>query len=131
MDTSGLYAISCETDEKHHLGERLLKQLISDRENEFFTTNYVLLECLSLIQRRIGINIAETFGEYVNENLTLLWINEERHQSAWRLWKKRKKADLSLVDCASFLVMKEFGIENAFAFDEHFAEEGFVLLTEK
>ena len=38
----------------------------------------------------------------------------------------RKK--LSLVDCSSFLVMREVGVREAFCFDRHFREQGFHVL---
>jgi len=33
---------------------------------------------------------------------------------------------LNLVDCASFSVMRQASAQLAFAFDQHFAEEGFL-----
>jgi predicted nucleic acid-binding protein len=35
---------------------------------------------------------------------------------------------LSLVDCASFEVMRLHGIRKAFAFDKHFREQGYELI---
>ena len=35
------------------------------------------------------------------------------------------RRDLSLVDCASFEVMRRSGIRTAFAFDPHFGEFGY------
>ncbi|MDP2857839.1 MAG: VapC toxin family PIN domain ribonuclease, partial [Bacillota bacterium] len=35
------------------------------------------------------------------------------------------RRNLSLVDCVSFDVMRRLGMEKAFAFDAHFAEQGF------
>jgi len=51
-------------------------------------------------------------------------------RSEWTLWLheaapgsllKRRRAGISLVDAASFLVMRTNGIEEAFAFDPHSA----------
>ncbi len=36
--------------------------------------------------------------------------------------------DLSLVDCCSFESMRRRGIRTAFAYDAHFAQQGFELL---
>jgi len=41
--------------------------------------------------------------------------------------EERNRRGLSLVDCASFVVMRRYGIEEAFAFDEDFEKEGFRL----
>lgn len=32
---------------------------------------------------------------------------------------------LSLIDCASFVLMRRHGIQRAFTFDRHFTEQGF------
>jgi uncharacterized protein len=36
---------------------------------------------------------------------------------------------LSLVDCVSFAAMHQFGLSAVFAFDNHFAEQGFTILA--
>jgi predicted nucleic acid-binding protein len=35
------------------------------------------------------------------------------------------KRNLSLVDCVSFEIMRALGIKTVFAFDPHFAEQGY------
>ena len=42
------------------------------------------------------------------------------------LTAQRKK--LSIVDCASFLIMREQGVSEAFTFDKHFGEQGFTVV---
>jgi len=44
---------------------------------------------------------------------------------AWRLWEDRPDKDWSLVDCASFVVMRELGISEALTTDRHFEQAGF------
>jgi len=39
--------------------------------------------------------------------------------------QKYKDKEYSLTDCISFSVMKNIGINTAFAFDKHFAQAGF------
>lgn len=39
--------------------------------------------------------------------------------------QQRKKRKLSLVDCVSFLTMRRRGIDEAFAYDPDFEDEGF------
>ena len=41
---------------------------------------------------------------------------------------KQEYRQLSLVDCTSFVVMRQIGIDDVFAFDRHFAEQGFTVL---
>ena len=55
------------------------------------------------------------------------WIASEDHREAMRLLANRRKRNLSLVDCASFVVMQSYRVKEALAFDGDFAEEGFSL----
>jgi predicted nucleic acid-binding protein len=38
---------------------------------------------------------------------------------------RSKSKTLSLVDCTSFVVMRQLGLNTAFAFDKHFQLQGF------
>lgn len=50
------------------------------------------------------------------------------HQRALATLLGAGRREVSLVDWVSFLLMRELGIRHAFAFDRHFAEQGFVVL---
>lgn len=54
-----------------------------------------------------------------------LWITESQHDVAVQIALTADRRKLSVVDCASFLVMREQGIAEAFTFDRHFGEQGF------
>ncbi|MCU0722568.1 MAG: VapC toxin family PIN domain ribonuclease, partial [Planctomycetes bacterium] len=53
------------------------------------------------------------------------WVSPEDHAAAVSAWLAARRKDLSLVDCASFEVMRRLGLRRAFAFDRHFEQEGF------
>jgi uncharacterized protein len=40
-----------------------------------------------------------------------------------------RSRSLSLVDCVSFVVMRQMGLDTAFVFDRHFRNQGFHCLT--
>jgi predicted nucleic acid-binding protein len=42
----------------------------------------------------------------------------------WQYFQQHQDKDYSLTDCISFVVMKRFSIETAFAFDQHFVQAG-------
>lgn len=127
LDTSAFYALSSSSDQDHARAKESLRRLIEGNA-EFVSTNYILLECVSLLQRREGLDIAKRFVGRVTETVSILWINDAQHNRAWDYWNRAWKRDLSLVDCASFIVMKEEGIKEAFAFDKQFEEAGFRLV---
>lgn len=62
--------------------------------------------------------------------LRVHWIVESQHRMAVQMVLAADRKKLSVVDCASFLVMRELGIRDAFAFDRHFSEQGFRTLPE-
>jgi predicted nucleic acid-binding protein len=45
-----------------------------------------------------------------------------------QLFQSRPDKDWGLIDCISFLVMQECGLEEALTSDEHFEQAGFVAL---
>ena len=47
---------------------------------------------------------------------------------AWTLYKSRLDKAWSLVDCSSFVVMQQLGIQKALTTDQHFEQAGFIRL---
>jgi predicted nucleic acid-binding protein len=50
-------------------------------------------------------------------------------RKALQLYKDYKDKEWSLVDCISFIVMKEVKVDHALAFDKHFTQAGFQIIT--
>jgi predicted nucleic acid-binding protein len=57
--------------------------------------------------------------------LEIEWIDAAAHERIVQSLLTAHNRQLSLVDCASFDVMRRRGIKAAFAFDRHFGEQGF------
>lgn len=57
--------------------------------------------------------------------MDIVWIDEDIHARAVAAMLAAGRRKLSLVDCASFEVMRSAGIRSAFTLDRHFAEQGF------
>jgi predicted nucleic acid-binding protein len=53
------------------------------------------------------------------------WVDEATHDLAIAMVLAANRRALSLVDAASFHVMRRLGLTVAFAFDPHFGEQGF------
>ncbi len=128
MDTSAFYALASATDDMHAQAVAVHDEL-KQATARLLTTNYVVLESVSLLQRRIGIREAERFGDFVTTQVEVVWIDEAQHRTAWILWKRSRLRGLSLVDCSSFAVMRDLGVQQAFAFDPQFRTAGFRLLS--
>lgn len=58
----------------------------------------------------------------------MVWVDQPLHEAGLDLLLQRRRRLLSLVDAVSFVVMKQRGLDEAFAFDPHFEQEGFSLV---
>jgi predicted nucleic acid-binding protein len=111
-------------DEQHRRARRAFETLSRER-SALVTTSLVLVETYALLGRRLGLAAIQAFRADLAPLAQVVWVDEPTFESGLDLLLARKKRRLSLVDAVSFLVMRQRGLETAFAFDPHFAEEGF------
>lgn len=124
IDTSAFLAILNKDDTNHPTAKNLWNDLLYS-ENIIISNNYVLVESFALIQRRLGIEAVRVFQEDILPLINIEWINAETHKSGVSAMLTASKRNLSLVDCVSFEIMRALGIKTVFAFDPHFAEQGY------
>lgn len=91
-------------------------------------TNYILLETFALVQHRLGLEALTIFQSDVASVLSVRWVDPRVHAAAVAALLIARRRKLSLVDCVSFEIARRSGVETAFAFDRHFAEQGFQCL---
>ncbi len=127
VDTSAFYALLDRDDANHASAAERWKSFLSS-DTTLVSTNYVLVECAALIQSRFGMAAARAFTEDVAPLLSVDWIDGDTHGAAVGAWLAASRRTLSLVDCASFEVMRRRGIRKAFSFDDHFRQQGFACL---
>ena len=127
VDTSALYALLDREDQNHRSAAEIWMDLI-DRDASVVCTNYVLVEAFALIQHRLGIEAIRTLEDDLVPMLDVQWMTETNHQAGLAALLTAASRRLSLVDCVSLKTMRSLGIQTAFAFDRHFAEQGFALL---
>lgn len=124
VDTSALYAVLDRDDARHREASDAWKQLLQSSA-PLLTHNYVLIEMAALAQNRLGLAAVRALQEDVTPVLRVHWIAEAEHEMAVQMVLAAGRKKLSVVDCASFVVMRGHGIRDAFAFDAHFREQGF------
>ena len=129
VDTSALYAILDADDQNHERAKRLWVDLVTKKEH-LVCHNYVLVETFALVQHRLGLEAVRTLQEDVLPILHVEWIDEASHHAGITAVLIAARRRLSLVDCVSFEVMRQLGMKTAFAFDPHFAEQGFERIPE-
>lgn len=128
VDTSAFYALAAADDRKNDEARRIYRNL-ADADESAATTNYVVLETLALVQRRLGQRAAHTFIADILPFTQLHHIDRATHEEAVELFLGQARRHLSLVDCSSILCMRSLGITRAFAFDRDFEEFGMELLS--
>lgn len=127
VDSSALLAVMVASDDAHQAASEVWRELIAEDE-PLHTTSYVLLETYSILQRRHGLRFVELLRTTAVPEMQVHWITPAQHEAALSALLAAGRRELSLVDCASFVVMREVGLARAFALDAHFAAEGHEVL---
>ena len=125
LDTSAIYALADPRDPNHGSATSLFGRILEEPE-EILVHNYVLVEAVALLQRRLGRAAALQFL-YDAAEFQIHWVRPEDHQRAVQTLEHRGRRDLSLVDCVSFEIMGQYQVTEALAFDADFVKAGFVL----
>jgi uncharacterized protein len=126
-DTSAFLAILDRSEQNYTLAHHIWQELIQN-EVPVWVTSYVLVETISLLQRRFGLTAVQAFQDNIKPYLDIIWVEEHLHNHGLTAVLVTNRRHLSLVDCVSFAAMRQSGINRAFAFDNHFTEQGFTLL---
>ncbi|MEI6243491.1 MAG: PIN domain-containing protein [Acidobacteriota bacterium] len=130
VDTSAFYAWLVRSETSHRRVAAVFQELLQARR-PLWTTSFVVVETMSLLQQRVGLNAARGFDEDVLPAIHVRWVDDAlyRRGAEW-LWREDRR-QLSLVDCVSFAFMKQQGLTTAVAVDPHFEQAGFSLLPGK
>lgn len=127
IDTSAFYALMDADDQNHARAKNAWIPWLNEQAR-FSCSNYVLLESIALIQRRLGMMALRRFQEDIMPLCQVHWVSPNLHAAALSALLAADRHRLSLVDCASFEIMRRLGLRTVFAFDRHFAEQGFTCL---
>ena len=127
IDTSAVYALADRADPNHRRATECFAALLESGAR-LLTHNYVLVEAMALLQRRLGLDSALRFAGDVGA-FEVEWITQRMHDAAVVALDDGGSRGVSLVDQVSFLVMESRGVHEAFAFDEDFAARGFELVA--
>ena len=127
IDTSAFIAILNAKDQNHQTAKEKWLELFHTNE-ELYTNNYIVLESISLIQRRHGLAFVKKLQYNLLGFVKTDWVNKENHTQALGTVFEKNRRHLSLVDTSAFATMRRLGISKVFTFDKHFAEQGFDLI---
>ncbi len=128
VDTSALLAVLDADDAEHDRAAEAWRREMR-AGTSFVTSNYVVVETLAVVQRRLGLAATRELVTEVLPAFAVEWVTQTDHAAGMAGLLAAGRKRLSLVDCTSFEVMRRLGIDRVFAFDRHFAEQGFDLLA--
>ena len=123
IDTSFSIALVSEKDEDHARAVEL--SLLFDG-SPMLTTDSVLLEIGNSLARNFRQEAVETINNFLlSKEIEIIPLNQNLFNRAFALYQTHKDKTWGLVDCVSFVVMRETGITDALTNDKHFRQAGF------
>lgn len=127
VDTSAHYAFLDRKDRNHVPASGLWRSL-SAKKLRPITSNFVLAESHALILQHIGYTEARDFLKRLRLSIPIERVTEQDEKRALEIIEGYSDKQFTYVDATSFAIMERFRIRNAFAFDKHFTQFGFVAL---
>lgn len=124
LDTSYLVAALDPADRHHHEAMELRDVLMVAAP---FTTTHVVGECWSFARRRFGHAAAVKLVDALRrcERYRIVHPRRGLEESAWEWLRENDEREYSFTDAVSFELMREYGINDALAFDDDFHAAGF------
>lgn len=128
VDTSAIYAGLDVRDPTHGPAATTWGALLSGDE-ALVSHSLVEVEAIALVQRRLGFDALVALRDDLLPTLEVVEIDAGQRRRGLDLAVAARLREVSLVDRISFELMRVRGIRRAFAFDRHFADEGFELIA--
>ena len=123
-DTSALYALMDASEPRHAQASSTFIALIKSGR-QLMCNNYVMLETVTLIQRRLGMDALRGFASVILPYLDVFQIDLPTHERVLLAVLTAGQRQLSFTDCSSFDTMRTLQATECFAYDQHFVEQGF------
>jgi predicted nucleic acid-binding protein len=129
IDTLFVIALINSRDQYHDKAV----ELASKYENQpLLVTDAVLLEIgngLARNYKQEAIEIIEYFS--TSDEVEIIHLTPQLFDREFDLYKRYEDKDWGLIDCITFVVMRDAGVNEALTFDRHFQQAGFkTLMTE-
>jgi uncharacterized protein len=122
VDSSAWFAVFSLRDANHPVAMSIIRSI----HEPLITSDYIVDETLTLLRARGENHRALVFGKRVVEGgwAKIVKIDDTDFAAAWTIFRNYHDKEWSFTDCTSLVVIKQLGIAQAFAFDEHFRQFG-------
>ena len=125
IDTSAILAVLNAEDEHHAAASAAWAEAVTGGI-AILTSNYVVVEAVSLLQRRHGIPAARRFVDDMLPKIEILWAGPETHDVGLAsMFAASSKRGPSLVYCVGFELIRKEKVALVLAYDRHFERLGF------
>jgi uncharacterized protein len=123
IDTGFVTSLVNKRDEYHEKANELVEIYESA---PLLITDAELLEIGNSLARSYKSQAVEIFEEFfVSEEVEIVRLDETLFGKAFELYKTHADKTWGLVDCVSFVVMREHNITDALTCDKHYIQAGF------
>ena len=122
IDTLFVIALINRRDQYHQQALELAEQF---EGHPLLVTDAVLLEIGNALARgykREAVEIIEQF--LAAEEVEVVHLTPQLFEQGFALYKTHQDKAWGLVDCISFVVMREAGVSQALTFEQHFVQAG-------
>jgi len=94
-----------------------------------FTSDVVLLEIGNALARSFKQQAVEVIDDFLSSSeVEIVRLTPQIFERAYSLYKQYQDKEWGLIDCVSFVVMRDAGVSGALTFDQHFVQAGFQAL---
>jgi len=130
VDTGAWVAIEDSRDDNHD--KALQYKIEISGSYILITSDFVLDETYTLLLLNVGHGRTLTFRGAIQTLaragiLQVADISPSLNDAAWNIFERfNTDKQWSFTDCTSYALMKQFGIDEVFAFDHHFEQMGFI-----
>ena len=128
LDTGYLVAEALGNDQ-HHAAARRHWINVSQDQLDLVTTTLVLVETVTFINARgFHSKAVSVWNMLLNSpSVHIIPVDTPLLLEGWEYFQRHDDKRYSLTDCVSFVVMQNYGIYTAFAFDRDFIQAGFII----
>lgn len=127
IDTGFLIALINEKDQYHQIALQLSHVI----ENQSVViTDCVLLEVGNALAKNFRKEAMQLINYFENSSeVNLVHLKPTIFQKAYQLYALHQDKTWGLVDCVSFVVMREMKLNDVLTFDKHFSQAGFNIVS--
>lgn len=125
IDTSFVIALVNKSDQHHDLALQLTDRF---EGKKLVTTDAVLFEIGNALSRNFKLESVEIIEHFLSsDDVRVIHLHPPLFRRAFDLYKSHTDKLWGLVDCLSFVIMKELGITDVLTADKHFEQRGSTL----